>query len=324
MKKSYQYERAFEEYRIGRLLSPLDLKGWWDYATIQKSLGFTNRYRDEMEALKREGYQDPGYLRVMELLESSEDLSLLNNWKGPLVRGSHPVSISLYFNKEDSQLIHSGMEKALMSSIANHLVKNSHYEITSMATIKDAADAYRKSHASESDYYILLSVSETERTIGLNCSIYLSRTGSLVHQFHILRSGNKRVGDILVKSAENILLRLPVKGTLMGIDDNRVIINLGLSDSLEKEQEFILLRQHSQRWTDFAPYLEYSSDDLLGTIVVTDLQENYSLGTLKRNSPFDLVNAGDELFMLTEDMDLPDPFVPPVNEELKSQLLRLY
>jgi tetratricopeptide (TPR) repeat protein len=322
--KAFQYEKAFEEYRIGRLLSPLDLEGWWYYAAIQKSLGYANRYRDEMLALKREGFDDVNYLRVMELLESSEDNSFVNNWKEPLIQSSNPISLSLYFNRDESRFIHSGMEEAILSSIANQLVKNSHYEISSLATIKDTADAYRKSHGSESDFYIVISLSETERTIGVRGSIYLSRTGTLMHQFNILRSGNRRVSDILVKSAANILSKLPVKGTVLGIDEDRVLINLGQSDVLEKGTEFILLRQKAQRWTDRPPYLEYSPDDLLGTVALTDLQENYSLGSLQRNSPFDLVNLGDELFMLTEDMDLPDPFLPPVNEELKSQLLRLY
>ncbi|MDA3955537.1 tetratricopeptide repeat protein [Oceanispirochaeta sp.] len=322
--KSFQYLQAFNEYRIGRLLSPLDLEGWWNYAAIQNSLGYPNRYRDEMLALKREGFDNKTYLRVLELLESSEDLSILNNWKTPLIRSFNPVSISLYFNKEESSLIHSGMEDALMVSVSNQLNRNSHYEIRSMETIENSADAYRKSHLMDSNFYVVLSVSETERTIGLSCSIHLSRTGALLHRFHILRSGNRRVNDILFKSAENILLTLPLKGSVMGIDEKQVLLNLGLSDALEKDSEFILLRKDSERWTDKPPYLEFSIDDLLGTVVLTKLQENYSLGTLQRNSPFDLVNAGDEIFMLTEDMALPDSYGPPVNEELKSQLLKLY
>jgi len=322
--KSFQYQRAYNEYRLGRILSPLDLDGWWSYATIQKSLGYPNRYREEMLALKKEGYTNTTFLRVLELLESSEDSSFKSQWEGPLTESFKPISLSLYLNRKGSTFLHAGIDDALLGAVKNNLMQNPHYEIISMEGIRESAEAFRKSHTGASDFYIILSVSETERTIGVRCSVYLSRTGSLLNEFYLLRSGNRRVSDALVKCSENILKSLPVKGSLIGLRDNNVLLNLGMTDGINTDSQFILLRKGAVRWTDKAPYIDFNPSDLLGSVTLEDVQENVSKGVLKRNSPFDLVNPGDEIFVVTKDLSLPDSSVPTVNEELKSQLLRLY
>ncbi|MDC7240073.1 MAG: tetratricopeptide repeat protein [Spirochaetales bacterium] len=324
LQRSYQYEKAMDEYRIARILSPLDLDIWWDYAEIQSLLGYKNRYREEMTALKQQGYDNERFLRVMELLEASVDDSFVTNWRAPMTRSHTPVTLSLYFDRKKSDLIHSGMEEALTSSLASQIARDPHYDIISQQTIADEAEAYRSGYGSGSDFYIVVSVVETQRTIGLNCSVRLSRTGSEMFSFNSLRSGNRRVSDVLVMAGKQILDLLPLKGFLLGIDKDRVLVNLGSFDGLEEEASLVLLRKDSGRWISQAPWLEFSTEDLLGTIDLTDFQESYSLGTVTRNSPFDLINAGDEVYLLTEEMELPDPDFTRVNEELKSQLLRLF
>ena len=322
--RRYLYDKAFDEYRKGRLLSPLDYQLWEDYAGIQRSLGYENRYRDEMTALKKEGYRDESFLRIMELLESSENESFLALWEGPLVRSSAPVSISFYFNTADSRLIHEGMEHSLMNYLSDEIIRNPHYEIREKKTIREESEAYSNSHRKGTDFYFIFNLTETDRTVGIDVSLFLSRTGVRLDGFKILRSGNLRVTEMLRKSADRIIGMLPLKGTVMGVDGNRALLDLGSLDQLEEEQEFILLRKDSGRWGDEAPYLEYDGDDLLGTVKTVELQENVSIGEISRNSPFDLVNAGDEIFILPEDTELPLLEESGVNEELKEQLLRLY
>ncbi len=322
--KRYRFDKAFDEYRKGRLLSPLDYRLWEDYARIQLSLGYENRYRDEMSALKREGYGSESFLRTMELLESSENTSLYTRWKGPLVQSAEGVRISFYFNTADSRFVHEGMENSLMNYLSDEIIRNTHYEIGEKKTIRRESEAYRSSHRGGSDFYIILNLTESERTVGLEVSLYLARTGVRLDGFHILRSGNLRVSDLLRKSAEKILAMLPLRGTLMAVDGSRALIDLGILDGLEPEQEFILLRKGSGRWGDEKPYLEYDAENLLGTLTAVELQENLSLVEINRNSPFDLVNAGDEIYLLPEDMELPLLEESGVNEELKAQLLRLY
>ena len=57
---------------------------------------------------------------------------------------------------------------------------------------------------------------------------------------------------------------------------------------------------------------------------VDRVEEKYSRGILKRNSPFDLVNPGDEIYTLIENTEEPALKAESMNDELKTQLLRLY
>lgn len=320
----YQFEKAFSEYRRGRLLSPLNLDGWWEYAGILDALGQPNRYRREVEALSRENYRNIEFLRLHELIVSSEDLSFLADWKAPLVHRDSSVKLSLYVDSSQSELLHQGGEEDLLRYIGDTLMRNPRFEIGEIKTIYSASEAYRTSRDSGSDFYTVVTISEMERSIRLHCEIYLSRTGVLTDSFDLLRSGNRRVIDILRKTSDNIEFRLPIKGHLMSVDGDRVLLNLGSLNQVEPEMSFILLRRGGGRWLDKPPFRDYDVDDVLGTVLIDKVQEELSIGTLKRNSPFDLVNPGDEVYTLPENVVEQNVEDAGMNDELKTQLLRLY
>ncbi|OQY33074.1 MAG: hypothetical protein B6241_09005 [Spirochaetaceae bacterium 4572_59] len=323
-KGDYQFEKAFSEYRRGRLLSPLNLDGWWDYAGILDALEQPNRYRREVEALYRENYDNTDFLNLYELIMSSEDLSLMTDWKAPVVHRDSTVKLSLYVDSSQSELLHQGGEEDLLRYIGDSLMRNPRFEIREIKTIYSVSEAYRISRNGGSDFYILLTVSEMERSIRLHCEIYLSRTGVLTDSFDLLRSGNNRVSDILRKTSDNIETRLPIKGQLLSVDGDRVLVNLGFLNQVEPEMSFILLRKGGGRWLDKPPFMDYEADDVLGTVLVDKVQEELSSGILTRNSPFDLVNPGDEVYTLPENAE--DQLMDPgrMNDELKTQLLHLY
>ena len=76
----------------------------------------------------------------------------------------------------------------------------------------------------------------------------------LIDSFDLLRSGNMRVREILIKAAVAVETRLPLKGHLMGVEGNDVLINLGSLSQVEEDMSFILLRRGSGRWLDAEPY----------------------------------------------------------------------
>ncbi len=323
-KASFQYDKAFDEYRRGRLLAPLDLDGWWQYAGILNAMGQGNRYREELEALHREEYANLEFNRLYELVMSSEDLSFPRVWETPVIQRNSNINLALFIDKSASDLYHTGSEMDFIRYLGDTLMRNSGLSIDEQKVLESSSDAFSAGRNGNSDFYALLSVSEKERSIRINCRLFLSRTGNEITSFDLLRSGNMRVSEIIRKAAEELEQRLPVKGYLAGIDGDRVLVNLGTMNNVEAEMSFVLLRQGTGRWLDREPYRDYQPEDVLGTVTIEETQEKYSIGILQRNSPFDLVNAGDEIYRLPEDMEelvLPED---TMNNELKNQLLRLY
>ena len=323
-KASFQYNKALDEYRRGRLLAPLDLDGWWKYAGILNAMGQKNRYREELEALNREKYANLEFNRLYELVMSSEDLSFPSVWKTPVVQRNSNVNLALYIDKSASDLYHTGSEMDFVRYLGDTLMRNSGLSIDEQHVLDSSSDAFSAGRTGSSDFYVLMSISEKARSIRINCRVFLSRTGNVITSFDLLRSGNMRVSEIMRKVAEELELRLPLKGYLAGIDGDRVLINLGTLNNVEPEMSFVLLRQGTGRWLDREPFRDYKPEDVLGSVTIEETQEKFSIGILHRNSPFDLVNAGDEIYKLPEDMEelvLPDD---SMNIELKNQLLRLY
>ncbi len=322
--RAYQYKQAFESYRRGRILSPLNLDGWYAYAKIQRSLGYTNRYRYEMEALQEAGYRDPDFLQTMELLEATEDNSLLSTWDGDLVYNESPLVLGLYFAEDNSSLIHPGLEDPLSKYLEKSILVNSHIEVRDRGIVKDVAEAYRLAQQKKLEIYLVFSVQETERTIQVSYALYLARTGKLIGRFDFLRSGNGRLQTALTKGAEEIIKILPLKAHLMGLEKSKVLFDIGILDGINPGDELVLVKRGKALWSDGSSYLEVAPGDILGKVVVSEVQENYSVGTLERNSPFDLVNLGDELFQLPEGLNISNVLAPLVNEELKAKLLRIH
>ncbi len=323
-KAGYQYNKAYDEFRRGRLLAPLDLDGWWQYAGILDAMGQEHRYREELAALKKEEYVNLEFRRIYELVMSSEDTSFPVTWDGPVIYRNSSVNLALYIDKSASSLVHAGAEKDFLRYLGDTLMRNPGLSVDEQKVLSSATDAFSSGRSGNSDFYMLLTVTEKERSIRFKCGLYLSRTGNLMASFDLLRSGNMRLSEIVGKTAEELERRVPLKGYLAGIDGDRVLINLGALNDIEPDTQFVLLRQGTGRWLDQEPYRDYKPEDVLGTVAIQEVQEKYSIGLLKRNSPFDLVNPGDEVYRLpedTEELTLPED---TMNDELKSQLLRLY
>ena len=323
-KAAYQFEKAFFEYRRGRLLAPLDLTGWWEYAGILDAMGQDHRYRDEMKALKREEYANTEFLRLYELVMSGEDSSLTATWEGPLLKRDTPLSLGIFIDRSESRLLHQGGEEDFIRYMGDALMRNPGFVIRENRVISSPSDAFSSARSEETDYYMILKIIEMERSIRISCRIYLSRTGTEMTAFDLLRSGNMRIREILRKTAEEVEARLPLKGFLAGVEGDNVLINLGSLNRIEPDMSFILLRKGTGRWLDTEPYRDYKPEDVLGMITVDTVQESFSLGKLKRNSPFDMVNPGDEVYKLPENTEELVLTEDTMNDELKTQLLRLY
>ncbi len=322
-KKEYLFDKAFAEFRRGRLLSPLNLDLWWAYARIQKDLNFPWRYRQEMEALYREGFRNETFLDEMEMLLSHEDVSLRARWTEPLIPPSPGLSLSLYLDGNSTSLIHSGAQEGILHYFEYEIIQDSHYSIEESRVVAGESEASSRSLMGNPDYYVLISLHELERSIRMSLSIFLSRTAVKIKEFSILCSGNGRVNTLLERGAEQILGFLPVKARLLGVNGDLGLVNLGSFDHLTKESQVLLLRQGKARWDSVPPYLQYSPEDILGRLKIREIQENFSLVDIERASSFDMVNSGDDVFVIEKETEFPKIPEQSINEELRKQLLRL-
>ena len=129
LQDNYQFAKAFDEYRRGRLLAPLNLDGWWSYARILDTMDQPNRFRDELEALNREAYDNIDFKRLYELVMSTDDQSYPETWEGSILNRDSSLSLSLFVDTTRTEMIHQGGEEDLTRFVGDSLMKNPRFSI---------------------------------------------------------------------------------------------------------------------------------------------------------------------------------------------------
>jgi tetratricopeptide (TPR) repeat protein len=322
----FLYDRALAEYRRGLRINPDSVKGRLQYADIYKKRGYPGKYLDILNLLEWNGYDDPDFLKSKRQVEHLRTRTIADAWavdQFNLVKNQYLLDI--YIKKPDVQSYHSLSELIIADSFEYELEKYDRLnQVTSPLIIKEDIEAYRGSHKSDSDYYLILEYSESERVFSINVSVYLSRTGVKMDSYAVLRAGNNKIGDALKLVSRFVNNFFPYRGSVISINDKDALINLGRLDGLALEDRFLIVRKHKARFTSEPPWYEVSDEDKLGLLTITALDEAVSVGNIQNPGFFDLVNPGDEIYIVPEDQEI---ILEPdygYNDSLKRELLKIY
>jgi len=322
----FRYDRALSEYRRGLKIYPDSIEGRLDYGEIFYKRGFPGKYLDILNLLEWNGYKDEDFVSKKKQLVHLKEDGIAENWgvdQFYLLKNQY--SLDLYIKKPDIQSYHNLSEEIIADYLDYELEKFDRLEqVRKPEVIKEDIDAYKQSHNTESDYYLIINYSETERIFSVNISIYLSRTGILMDSFTVLRAGNNKVGDAVQMGAQFVNDFFPYRGSIIDLNEYTALINLGTLDGLNIDDRFLIVRKGKARYVSEPPWYEVSDEDKLGILTVTDSDEAISEGTVENPGFFDLVNPGDEIYIIPEDQEIELEPDYGYNQTLKRELLKIY
>jgi len=158
----------------------------------------------------------------------------------------------------------------------------------------------------------------------MDVSIYLSRTGVLLQNFSVLRAGNNKIGNSIKICSKAIDGFFPFKGSIIGINNSKALINLGRLDDLNIGDRFLIARKGKVNYISESPWYEIADEDKLGIFTVEKVGEAVAEGVIEKPGFFELANRGDEIYIIPEDQEI---ILKPdygYNQNLKRELLRLY
>jgi tetratricopeptide (TPR) repeat protein len=336
LEKNFYYNQAFNEYRRARWINPYDWEGWINYGRIFNKQGFPGKYLNTMQAIKQSGYDQDSFLETLMILEHKKESDLADKWKIDQfdVEGN-PYNI-IFFPKYARSFVHIGAEGILGDYLKFILLRYSLLNPDLGQNIQSFSEAFSMARQKETDYFVVLDFSETDRTFLCTATLFLSGTGAKIGETTVMRTGKGRVALAMEKLAENLNNFFLPRAVLLDLDGDKALVGRGRYQGLEEEQEALLIKRNSVSLLSQKPWIEYKDEDLLGKITITDLDEEISQGIIERNALFDLINPGDELYFIPlddgsdqENKDaLSNDLIPQqekriINNELKSQLLRL-
>jgi hypothetical protein len=282
-------------------------------------MGFPEKYMMELEVLRDLGYTDTQILDDIEILRSTRYESVSAQWKvDQYGLDRERFSLALYHLKPATRVLHPIAGEAAAAYLYDLLQRYPTVEMPRTSLNVDSFEsAFREARSLGADYFLLMHVEESERSFSTVVDQYLTSTGKPLRSYKVFRTGNDRVLDNLNIIASRVFDMLPVRGSLLARQFDRGIVDLGLYDGLEPDQELSIVRKGKIRLRNDIIGVTADDRDVLGTFTVEALDEVVSEGTVSKRSFFDLINPGDELIPL---QPLPEP--PRAEDEGRAGLLR--
>lgn len=327
VKKAAEYRRNFdsagERYEIQQALKidPLNLNARQSFAELLYTEGFYELYlsqlqfitansRPEEPAVQIQKDENSPVVKKTVLQKKNEDtIEALSSMMTNTLSAKWNVdtfyldkvrwNLGLFYTCSPVQMLHPDIEK-----ITAVCAKEIFAGIPSTAVSVDATqvnsfgEAYRLARENACDYFIVLSVDETERSVTLDANVYSARTGTLADKIHVYRTGNDRYANVLRRFRQSVLDMLPIRGKVINHTGSTLLVDLGKSDGIVKGAEFEVIEKGSVYTVDKGTGIAYRENSKLGTLRIDTVNEEISEGTYSRTGFYDVLNDGDEIVLV--------------------------
>ena len=299
--ESYEYQRALS-------LAPSNATIRRSFAGMLERQGARELYLEQLKFLKETRQLAGGEKRTRDQVQDDDAIeayeSLLRNnlasrWGvDPFYLDKKRWNIGLYYTKRQIQLFHPDLEE-ISSQMAREIFSSipSAYVDVQEQAVESYGEAFRLAREDKRDYFVVMAISETERTYSLDATIYSARTGTQTAQIRVYRTGNDRMAKCLQRFRQGVLDILPIRGKVLRNVQDKLLLDLGRNDGVMKGSEFDVVRRGAVFTKDTGPGVTYNKKDFLGTLKITAADEEISEGSYKKSGFYDTLNAGDEIIL---------------------------
>jgi len=294
-------EQALFEYRRGLRLNPFAADRR-EYAELLRLQGYPARYLEELIFLQDQGIADRSLNDAVEAYSSLLSNTLFKQWQvNPADLTERHWKIAVFSLAGQSSFQHADAGTAAAGVIRELLVHNRNI-IPMNLELRQAsfAQAFRHSRESGADYFILVSVTENERDISIKAECFVGRTGSPAGAFFAYRTGTDRLRDASRGIIADLSSAMPIRGRLLIRRQGQALINKGKADGIQNETVFDVVKRGRPQTANDGIALIYTSDELVGKLTITNVDEEIAIGALAREGFFDRIEPGDEVILKAE------------------------
>ncbi len=334
-RKRYMLSMALLEYRIALMLdnaSPEAKQARFKMAQIYRLRGFPMKYLDELEVIRDTmgatgtDSLDKTIANDIQMYEYRKKDLVSTKWDVNNQYGIHSNALKLdIFNLTPADtVLHPGAGSELTEFFKHILfLYEKKIKVADSGNITSFEQGFRAARSAYTDFFLILTFTETERSIGVECGLYLSRTGALLHTFRLSATGNDRVQSVLLSLGEKLDAMLPLRGKILARQFDQALIDLGSMHGLKKGDTLLILKKGAVTLHNGKVGFSYSESDVLGEFTVNAVDEVVSQGTLKNKGYYDLVNVDDEVIFEPKVKDEAGKTPQPQESTLLHDLMQL-
>ena len=291
-------EQALFEYRRGLRMNPFAADRR-EYAELLRLSGYPARYLEELRFLQDQGMADRSINDAVEAYGSLLSNALFKQWKvNPVDLAERHWKIAVFSLAGQSSFFHADAGSVAAGVIRELLVHDRNITPMNM-DLRQAvfSQAFRHARESGADYFILVSVTENERDISIKAEVFVGRTGSPAGTFYTYRTGVDRLRDASRGIVTQFSASLPIRGRLLIRKQGQALINKGKADGIQKDTVYDVVKRGRLQTANEGIAIIYSSDELVGKLTITDVDEEIAIGALARNGFFDRIEPEDEVIL---------------------------
>jgi len=297
-------DNAMFEYRRGLRINPYSNERI-NYAELLKTQGYPELYLEEMNFLQDLG---KGNQKVNDAVETYTALlknSLPKVWgiKSSEIKPHWNIAIfslpalETYYHPDAASITASYIEDIM---IHDRKVKTMNLPIdqSSFASAFRMAREAKDEDSKACDYFVILSLLESERELSIKAELYLARTGAKLAEFNVQRAGIDRLRNASINIVNQIDESLPFRGEILRRSGGIAVIDRGKVDGLKQNTVFNIVKKGRIQLKSDVPGFTYLPEDMVGTFKLDQkIDEEISAGELTRAGFFDLIEEGDELIL---------------------------
>lgn len=328
--EDYYFEKALSAYRRALMFNADSSRVWLKYCELLKVMGYPEKYMDKMKAFLASNDLDDSDLQLAIDLQAdvTEDY-FVEEWNLDQFSLSHnPFQLSCFLKSNRIDLLY--FEKAILSLIQDELsqyifIDFSHIDSSGAVSF---AESYRRAQTDNSDYFILFSLDENERSFSLSADFHLSSTGALIASRTFVKTGNDRIYRAVNELSDFIISLVPKIGSIVKLQDNKGIINLGSWHNIGENDEFYIIQENEYSLTHQDPFYFFDGEFKLGSASIEYLGEEASMVNIVPTTPYSLINHNDSVILVIKDEEGNPLFEPELIQtgparEIKDLLLKI-
>jgi len=315
-------EQALFEYRRGLRLNPF-AQDRREYAELLRLSGYPARYLEELRFLQDQGIADKTLNDAVEAYSSLLSNALFKQWQvNPVDLAERHWKVAVFALAGQSSFYHADAGTTAAGVIRELLVHDRNI-LPMNLDLRQAvfSQAFKQARESGADYFVLVSVTENERDISIKAETFVGRTGSPAGVFNTYRTGVDRLRDASRGIVTQLSASLPIRGRLLIRKQGQALINKGKADGIQQDAVYDVIKKGRPQTANEGIALIYSSDELVGKLTITNVDEEIAVGSLARNGFFDRIEPGDEVILQATKTD--KPVESAANPELRALLRTL-
>jgi len=309
LENARQYESRYDnsgsvyEYQRTLLLDPINAKARFSYANMLELNGMYELYLEQLKFIQ-ENTPQKITKPIADKIEAYQ--SLLNNtlsqkWKvDSFYLDKVRWNIAIFYTDDTNSFAHADSNRIAALAASDVFSGVAITSVKSQVTpISSYSEAFRNARNNGYDYFVILSLSESDEDITLKTKMYSGRTGTEVFNENFYSTGNNKFSTVLRRFRNSVLEKLTVKGKILDRNGKLLLVDLGKSENVVKDSEFKILKKGSVRTADSGVGLIYKDSDVLGSLVITNAGEEISEAELTKHGFYDRVNINDEIILVS-------------------------